>query len=434
MIFVPTDLVSLLVLLMTMLLAWITTQHYLAPCKNFPPGPWGLPIIGSFMYFGSDIHTDMMKLSKKYGDVYSLKMGSHTATVVSGVKAIQECLVQKGNDFADRPDTWTIGLFNPRCEGIVRGHFDNKWQHRRQFAHATLRSFGFGKTCMESKICEEILFLLDEFRDIQNQPINAGNIINRSVSNIICSITFGKRFKYSDPNFIFIVDILGKCFESHGKVYVLDFLPFVRPFNQSNIKTFIATRKDVEKFCKQQIDEHREVFDPNHIGDFIDACLAERTKHNSKVDFTDDQLKFMLVDIFGAGTETVVTTLIWGLLFMVLHPEIQEIVYNELDQVVGANRLPRLNDRKHLPYTEATLLEIQRIGSILPFALPHRALRDTTLGGYNIPSGTAVTILLWSIHRDPNTWPDPDKFDPMRFYDEKNNTVKKSENFMPFLQ
>ncbi|XP_006823373.1 cytochrome P450 2U1-like [Saccoglossus kowalevskii] len=364
MIFVPTDLVSLLVLLMTMLLAWITTQHYLAPCKNFPPGPWGLPIIVSFMYFGSDIHTDMMKLSKKYGDVYSLKMGSHTAIVVSGVKAIQECLVQKGNDFADRPDTWTIDLFNPRCEGIVRGHFDNKWQHRRQFAHATLRSFGFGKTCMESKICEEILFLLDEFR--------------------------------------------------------------------SNIKTFIATRKDVEKFCKQQIDEHREVFDPNHIGDYIDACLAERTKHNSKVDFTDDQLKFMLVDIFGAGTETVVTTLIWGLLFMVLHPEIQERVYNELDQVVGANRLPRLDDRKHLPYTEATLLEIQRSGSILPFALPHRALRDTTLGGYNIPSGTAVTILLWSIHRDPNTWPDPDKFDPMRFYDEKNNTVKKSENFMPF--
>ncbi|XP_006816322.1 cytochrome P450 2U1-like, partial [Saccoglossus kowalevskii] len=155
-------------------------------------------------------------------------------------------------------------------------------------------------------------------------------------------------------------------------------------------------------------------------------------KQDGNKDLTYDQLKYTLADLFAAGTETTATTLKWGLLLMVLHPEIQDRVFNEIDQVVGENRLPRLDDRKNLPYTEATLLEIQRFGSIAPFTLPHCALKDTSLGGYNIPKGTEVIILLWSIHKEPTIWPDPDKFDPMRFYDEKNNAVKKSENFMPF--
>nr|XP_006823372.1 PREDICTED: cytochrome P450 2B11-like [Saccoglossus kowalevskii] len=79
---------------------------------------------------------------------------------------------------------------------------------------------------------------------------------------------------------------------------------------------------------------------------------------------------------------------------MVLHPEIQDRVFNEIDQAVGANRLPRLDDRKNLSYTEATLLEIQRFGSIAPLSLPHCALKDTSLGGYTIPKGTELIILL----------------------------------------
>uniref|UniRef100_A0ABM0MWV6 Cytochrome P450 2J6-like n=1 Tax=Saccoglossus kowalevskii TaxID=10224 RepID=A0ABM0MWV6_SACKO len=387
MIFVPTDPLSLLVLLMTMLLAWITTQHYLAPCKNFPPGPWGLPIIGSFMYFGSDVHKDMTKLSKKYGDVYSLKMGCHTAVVVKGVNAIKECLVKKGTDFADRPHS----CLSP---GIADGRFNDKWQRRRQFAHTTLRGFGFGKTSMESKICEEISFLLDEFRDIQDKSIDTGAILNRSVSNVICSIMFGKRFNYSDPKFSFIIDTMGKWFELMGTMYELGFLPFRRPFNQSNINNYNTLGDDLRKFCKQQIDEHREVFDPDNIGDFIDAYLAETMKQDGNKDLTDDQLKYTLADLFAAGTEKTATTLKWGLLLMVLHPEIQDRVFNEIDQAVGANRLPRLDDRKNLSYTEATLLGIQRFGSIAPFTLPHCALKDTSLEGYNIPKGTEVIILL----------------------------------------
>ncbi|XP_006823767.1 cytochrome P450 2U1-like [Saccoglossus kowalevskii] len=428
-----TDPISLLVLFLIIILVWITVKHYRAPCKNFPPGPWGLPIIGSFIYFGKHApYKDMMRLSKQYGDVYSLKMGSRIVVVVSGTDAIKECLVQKGNDFADRPYLWVIDQMNPKYDGIVHGHFDDKWQRRRQFAHTTLRGFGFGKTEMESKVAEEILFLLDEFRNIQGKPVNTDSVINRSVSNVICSVAFGKRFDYSDPILGFMIDIMGKWFESSRKMLELDVLPFLRPFNKQLIDNFSTFANEVKKFCMQQIDEHREAFDENNIGDFIDAYLAEATKEHSKEDFTDNHLAQTLVDLFSAGTETTATTLRWGLLFMVLHPKIQQLVFNEIDQVVGPNRLPRLADRTYLPYTEATLCEIQRLGSITPIILPHAALVDSTLGGYDIPKGTEISIILWSMHLDPHAWPNPDEFDPNRFYDQKTNALKKNENFMPF--
>ncbi|XP_006816125.1 cytochrome P450 2U1-like [Saccoglossus kowalevskii] len=242
----------------------------------------------------------MMKLSKKYGDIYSLKMGCHTAVVVNGVNAIKECLVKKGTDFADRPYSWIVELDNPRYEvsfhvitaslspGITDAHFDEKWQRRRQFAHTTLRSFGFGKTSMESKICEDISFLLDEFRDIQDKSIDTGAILNRSISNVICSIMFRKRFNYSDPKFSFIIDTIGKLFELMGTMCELGFLPFRRPLNQSIINNYNTLGDDLRKFCKQQIDEHREVFDPDNIGDFIDAYLAETMKQDGNKDLTDD--------------------------------------------------------------------------------------------------------------------------------------------------
>ncbi|XP_006823766.1 cytochrome P450 2U1-like [Saccoglossus kowalevskii] len=432
MVSLPTDPLSLLVFVLVILLLMITFHHYQAPCKNFPPGPWGLPIIGSFIYFGKTSYKDMMRLSKQYGDVYSLKMGSRIVVVVSGTDAIKECLVKRGNTFADRPNMWLMDLFNPKYEGIADGHFDEKWQRRRQFAHTTLRGFGFGKTSMESKISEEVSFLLDEFRDIQGKPIDAGPMVNRSVSNVICSIAFGKRFDYSDNTFKLMIDVMGKWFELAGKMFELDLFPFLRPFSKTHIDCFVQLGDDLKKFCKQQIDEHREVFDPDNIGDFIDAYLAETMKQDGNEDFTDDQLKHTLVDLFSAGTETTATTLKWGLLFMVLHPEIQERVFNEIDQVVGVNRLPRLEDRKDLPYTEATILEIQRLGSIVPFALQHSTMRHSILGGYNIPKGTELTVLLWSIHHDQNAWSNPGKFDPKRFYDSMINAVRKSDHFMPF--
>ncbi|XP_072039613.1 methyl farnesoate epoxidase-like [Amphiura filiformis] len=135
--------------------------------------------------------------------------------------------------------------------------------------------------------------------------------------------------------------------------------------------------------------------------------------------------------LFSAGAETTVTTLRWSLLYMMAYPEIQGRIQREIDDVVGRNRLPNYSDREHLPYTEATLMEIARIASIAPFGIPHVAAQNTTLFGYNIPEETIIMSNIWAIHNDPDTWKDPDMFRPERFLD-GDRLAKQPDAYLPF--
>ncbi|XP_078614462.1 cytochrome P450 2U1-like [Branchiostoma floridae x Branchiostoma japonicum] len=94
--------------------------------------------------------------------------------------------------------------------------------------------------------------------------------------------------------------------------------------------------------------------------------------------------------------------------------------------------MPSYAQRNLLPYTAATLAEVQRIKPVAPLSVPHQASRDTTLNGYNIPyEGCVIVINLWSVHMDPRLFPEPDTFQPNRFLDNDGNFVPR-ETLIPF--
>ena len=84
-----------------------------------------------------------------------------------------------------------------------------------------------------------------------------------------------------------------------------------------------------------------------------------------------------------------------------------------------------------LQYTEATLLEIQRVASIVPLNVPHATLDSMVIDGYDIPKGTAMFTNNYFIHRDPRYWTNPEKFDPTRFLN-SDGKVYRPDGFMPF--
>lgn len=85
-----------------------------------------------------------------------------------------------------------------------------------------------------------------------------------------------------------------------------------------------------------------------------------------------------------------------------------------------------------MPYTEATLREILRLETLVPSSVPHRSLRDTTLGGFHIPKDTIIIPGLFSLHNDKDIWGDPENFRPERFLNSKGNLNLKKDVSLPF--
>ncbi|XP_068128670.1 cytochrome P450 1A5-like [Hyperolius riggenbachi] len=114
-------------------------------------------------------------------------------------------------------------------------------------------------------------------------------------------------------------------------------------------------------------------------------------------------------------------------MYLVSNPETQTKLHNELDQVIGRDRRPKVSDRSQLPYTEAFILEMFRHSSFLPFTIPHCTTTDTVLNGYFIPKGRCVMINQWQVNHDPNLWKDPFSFCPERFLNADGSSLNKIE-------
>ncbi|XP_060575797.1 cytochrome P450 2U1-like [Ruditapes philippinarum] len=117
---------------------------------------------------------------------------------------------------------------------------------------------------------------------------------------------------------------------------------------------------------------------------------------------------------------------------MVAFPDIQEKVQEEIDRVVGKDRLPGIDDLPNLSYTEAVLHESMRLSLIVPLGIQHMTLCDTEVGGYKIPKGTAVNINHWALHNDPDEWEEVERFMPERYLDENGKLGPKPKNWLPF--
>ncbi|KAI0717572.1 cytochrome P450 [Cerioporus squamosus] len=137
-------------------------------------------------------------------------------------------------------------------------------------------------------------------------------------------------------------------------------------------------------------------------------CMATRgLKDQQSLGFSDLELAFALNAPFGAGIDTVCA---------ILHsPESVRRVQEELDRVVGRDRLPTFEDKRSLPYLEAFITEVYRWHPVAPLAVPHSVTADDVYEGHFIPKGATVIGNLYTILKDPEMFPDPEEFRPERF-------------------
>ncbi|XP_051785876.1 cytochrome P450 2U1 [Erpetoichthys calabaricus] len=415
-----------------------------------PPGPRPWPLVGNFGVYllpawllrrrhgrGSlSPHLLLTRLADQYGDVYSIYIGSQLIVVLNGCNVVREALLNFAEVFSDRPDVPSVTLITKR-KGIVFAPYGQVWKQQRKFSHATLRFFGLGKLSLEPCILEELTLIKREIAELSRyeETFNPAPLINNAVSNIICSLSFGRRFDYKDQEFKMLLNRMSRGLEIsvNSQAILINICPWLYylPFGP-----FWELRKaelDITAFLKRIIAQHRESLDPSSPRDFIDMYLLEISQQEEKEDsmFSEDYLFYIIGDLFVAGTDTTTNTILWCLLYMSLYPDVQDKVHAEIEAVVGKDRAPSLMDKPHMPFTEATIMEVQRMTVVVPLSIPHMASENTSFRGFGIPQGTVILANLWSVHRDPRVWDKPDEFNPSRFLDEHSQILKK-DCFFPF--
>ena len=313
-----------------------------------------------------------------------------------------------------------------------------QWSQERRFILEVFKDFGVGRSKFEDQVENESSYLIKKIASFSGKQFDPNHTLVNAVSNVICSIVFGKRYEYTDTKFENFLEIGTRMVKLTQRTLLFLFVPVFAylPFAKRHLNEINSCNYQLLDFVDEIIKIHRKDLNPYSKRDLIDSYLneLEHNKHgkSGKLSICSEfTLQATIRQLFVAGTDTTALTLRWAMLYMSRHPDIQDRVHKEIDAIVGRNRLPKLADKPNLQYTQAVLLEIQRLATISRLGVPHACSKTTTVSGMTIPEGSIVISNLWAVHRDPDLWPEPYKLKPERFLNDDGEIMNR-EQLIPF--
>jgi len=162
--------------------------------------------------------------------------------------------------------------------------------------------------------------------------------------------------------------------------------------------------------------------------DLVSMLLTARDPETGE-GMTDRQLRDEVMTIFLAGHETTALAVTWAWYLLARHPAALALLESELDRVL-AGGAPVYDDLERLPYTRMVIEEAMRLYPPA-WGFSRRALAADRIGDYELPPGWLVFVIPWVMHRHPNYWDEPERFDPERFSPER-NAARPKFIYLPF--
>ncbi|CAI2350544.1 unnamed protein product [Caenorhabditis sp. 36 PRJEB53466] len=410
--------------------------------RNLPPGPIPMPLVGNLHLITEETkpgYKMFERLKEQYGPVYTFWMASLPMVTVTDWKLIKQHFIKDGGNFVGRPDFPMSIEIRKGSYGIIEASGE-RWIQQRRFALHVLRDFGLGKNLMEEKVLGEVTAMIERIRAAPDD-VNMQNIFDACIGSIINSLLFG--YRYDETNIDDFLELKGRM-DKHFKMAAepigglvqmypwLGNFPFFSYYKKIIADNFVGL---MEMFRRQAMEKMATIdYDSDEYSDYVEAFLKERKKHENEKNFGGyemEQLDSVCFDLWVAGMETTSNTLYWSLLYVLLNPQVRHKVYEELDRVIGNDRIITTSDRNQLNYISATLNETQRLANLLPMNVSRKTTAEVEIGGYRIPKDTVITPQISVVMYDPEIFPEPQEFRPERFLEE-DGSLKKVEELVPF--
>ncbi|THU99416.1 cytochrome P450 [Dendrothele bispora CBS 962.96] len=356
---------------------------------------------------------------KKYGDIVHVKVFQQHIVLLGSFEAAQAMFDKNGALFSDRPYNVMLPLMGWDFNFATHNYTSRYRRHRKIFHEFFSPSAIQKYSYVQYREVESFLSRLER------TPEDFLHHIRHTLAAIIMDITYGIRIQDQNDPYISIAKEAVSFLNLAGIAgsFIVDFFPFLRYLpawapGTSFKRVGAYAKKVVAQMVDQPFDYVKENITDQEVSSSVAGTLASRLLPSPGRDSEEEIFKNVAGVAYAAGADTTSSAVQSFFLAMVLFPEAQHRAQLELDNVVGLDRLPTLEDRNELPYTSALIKEVMRWQPVAPLGVPHSAPCDYTHKGYHIPKGAMILGIAWSILHDPTMYPDPERFYPERFLKE----------------
>eukprot|EP00250_Pteridium_aquilinum_P012884 c21004_g1_i1 orf=84-1676(+) len=396
--------------------------------KHWPPGPPSLPLIGHLHLLGELPHQSLSRLAQSYGPLMGLRLGGIPTIVASSPAMAKEILQTHDLAFANRPRLAASVHVCFDCADVAFAPYGPYWKFLRQLYASELFSPK----------------RLDAFRHVREEEVR---VLTRSVlgdgrqgeeelelrpslmmtsNNINCRMVMGKKITEVSATVgsdgadakLDLLSLVEEVVHLCGVFYVGDYMPWLAWLDPNGyLKRMKTTGRRVKAVLQDVINKRRSESQGEKQGpqDLLDVLLAASQDKDRAAQITDHNIMAAVLDIFAGGSDTSSVTVEWALANLINNPRIMQKVQEELDNVVGRERLVDESDISNLPFLGLVVKESMRLHPAAPLLIPHEAIQECQIGGYNIPAKSRAYVNTWAIGRDSSTWERPLEFWPERF-------------------
>nr|WOX58877.1 flavonoid 3'-monooxygenase [Phyla nodiflora] len=391
---------------------------------NLPPGPRPWPIIGNLPHLGPKPHQSMAALARVHGPLMHLKMGFVHVVVAASASVAEQFLKAHDGNFSSRPPNAGAKYMAYNYQDLVFAPYGPRWRLLRKICSLHL----FSAKALEDfrgVRQEEVGILVRALATAGQTPVSLGQKLNVCATNGISRVMMGRRVvghggAGGDEKAEEFKGMVVELMRLAGVFNIGDFIPPLECLDlqrvQANLKKL---HKRFDAFLSDIVEQHKAI----NLGragqeheDLLSTMISLKDEDDGEGGkITDTEIKALLLNLFAAGTDTTSSTVEWAIAELIRHPRILARAQQELDSVVGQNRLVAESDLPHLTYLQAIIKETFRLHPSTPLSLPRIANDSCEVNGYVIPKGSTLLVNVWAIARDPDMWSDPLEFKPERF-------------------